>query len=162
MMDAYHLQLTSQGLKALSWRLLGIRMREFLEVVGPPSLEQMSAYLEMVSGNNWEGKNRKPRQVALHKKAARIRKILTEEQAGTRKTKPGAAPYNPWAAWSAIEPEQRKLAEDVLGPAPARSVEWVDEDNLLQYACQDAISTYRLVPMLEARARARRSRHSWT
>lgn len=45
MQEAYHLGNLPQGLKALSWRLLGIRMRSWEDVVLPPSREKMIAWL---------------------------------------------------------------------------------------------------------------------
>lgn len=164
MMDAYHLQLSSQGLKTLSWRLLGIRMREFLDVVHRPSLNMFRVYLEAVAEHphSWEGKSRKPRQISIAKRAARILKTLDDEEYGLRKPNADGKPYDPWAGWNAIDPEQRALVEQQIGPAPLRSIEWVPDRELLEYACQDAISTYRLLPVLEARARARRQQHSWT
>jgi DNA polymerase len=155
MMDAYHLQLTSQSLKVLSWRLLGIRMREFMDVVRGPSLAQLKLWLEVVGGEEWDKGIRKPRQTALHKKALVMLKKIKEEEEGRRKAK---KQYDPWEAWDAIPEESRMLVEnpDVMGPIPRNSIEWVDKEELLDYACQDAISTWRLVEMLENMAVARR------
>jgi uracil-DNA glycosylase family 4 len=155
MMDAYHLQLTSQSLKVLSWRLLGIRMREFMDVVRGPSMSQLKLWLEVVGGEEWDKGIRKPRQTALHKKALGMLKKIQEEEEGRRKAK---KQYNPWEAWDAIPEEQRMLVEnpDVMGPIPRNSIEWVEAGELLAYACQDAISTWRLIEVLQKMAVARR------
>ncbi len=155
MMDAYHLQLTSQSLKVLSWRLLGIRMREFMDVVRGPSLAQLKLWLEVVGGEEWDKGIRKPRQTALHKKALGMLKKIWEEEEGRRKAK---KQYDPWEAWDEIPEESRMRVEnpDVMGPIPRNSIEWVEKKELLDYACQDAVSTWRLVEILEKMAIARR------
>lgn len=43
--EAYHLGNLPQGLKALGWRLLGIRMRDYMDVVMPPSRAKMVEFL---------------------------------------------------------------------------------------------------------------------
>jgi uracil-DNA glycosylase len=153
MMDAYHLQLSSQSLKTLSWRLLGIRMKEFNDVVRPHAIDNVMLYLELASQTEWDKGLRKPRQVAIHKKAGRILKALLDERAGIRVA---AKEADPWESWEKIDGDHRWLVERELGSLPQKSIAHVPMDELLTYACQDAVSTLRLRPKLRAMAIARR------
>lgn len=48
MQEAYHLCNLPQGLKALAWRLFGVEMQSWEDLVTPPSLAKLRAWLEAV------------------------------------------------------------------------------------------------------------------
>lgn len=148
MQEAYHLGNLPQGLKALAWRLLGIRMRSWEDVVLPHSREKMIAWL--MDKWNDEGENRirvehpykKPRKVNGQLVAARVEfKPNERERALKRILSHSHKPeYDLW----------EKVAEvDGLSGWPVKSIAHVPLDEAVRYGCMDADITGQVAMELE-------------
>jgi hypothetical protein len=151
MVDAYHLADLPQGLKALGWRLLGVRMKSYEDVVLPHSLPVALSYLaeadaalrpaltfqhQLKSG---------PRKGQLEERVLpgvdtptvrawrKVQKALREEGA------------DPWKRWDGWHDSDRALLRGVMGrELPKPSIAYVPLEEAVDYACLDAIMTLRL------------------
>lgn len=143
MVRAYHLAMP-QSLKTLAYRLCGMVMEDYLDLVMPYSEGFMLDYLEKVSKlgqadlPNYE---RRPRQSPIWKRSGRIiNEVLTK----------GAKPID---RWYMLPEEERMMVEAVLGSPPLAGVHQVPRDRLIHYASRDADATIRIDPILAARLR---------
>lgn len=129
MQCAYHLGNQPQGLKALGWRLLGIRMRSWEDVVGPPSRAKMIDWLSA----RWdrESDNRIRVEKQLKTKLKIEYKPTDAERAIKRILSHAHKPeYDLW--------EKADEASIVGTEMPRMSIANVPLDEAIQYACQDA------------------------
>ena len=156
MIMAYLLQDEPQGLKPLAYRHAGMRMRSYLDVVGPKDRELTLAYLEeavVVSGGVpdpepqvvWEkGEPRIKQPQGLQRK---IKRVLTDYRAGRLESGTDLR-----RRWLAFGPEEgRSEVEEVLGPMPRASLSDVPDEESLWYACRDADATMRVYSVLWGR-----------
>jgi len=128
MQEAYHLGNQPQGLKALSWRLLGIRMQSWEDLVMPPSRKKAVTWLheqwETESDNRIRVETQLKTKVKVEWKPTHaeraIKRILTHSH------KPA---YDIWE-----KVEDAKLAPGI----PKPSIAHVELDKAIHYACQDA------------------------
>jgi DNA polymerase len=134
MVMAYNQATLPKGLKVLAYRQLGVRMLEFEDLVRPWWLLKVVEYLGKVAAGDWEYL-RKPKQVGLGKRTARIVKDLGPDLSGET---------NPKERWEAIPDEMRQAAEQVHGAYPAKSIALVAEAEWVPYACRDADVALRL------------------
>ena len=127
MQEAYQLCNQPQGLKALGWRLLGVRMRSWKEVVGPPSRTKMVEWLV----GQWDQASgaREKVEIKLKTKVKILYRPTQREKDLKRILSHAHKPeYKVW-----------KQAEDagvVGGPIP--SIVHVPIAEAVEYACQDA------------------------
>jgi uracil-DNA glycosylase family 4 len=145
----------SLGLKALAWRLAGMEMRSFQDVVRGPSkrkvLDWLIAGIETLADY--------PVAIPLKKKVnwkphpavsvlARIRRHTYESEG-----------YDPWERWE----ESASKAKDAvregldlvlheLGPMSLMGIDLADPKDAIHYACRDADATFRLRGALESLA----------
>ncbi len=138
---AYHLQNMPQRLKALAYRLCGMRMQEYLDLVGPYARDRQVAYLEKASVAAFEQVLR-PRQQPVHKRANRILNDM--------KKRPDTDPYK---RWYLIPEDEREPVEQALGPIPAGSLTMVPWDKVVYYSARDSDATLRVRPELIGKAR---------
>jgi len=158
MVDAYHLADLPQGLKALGWRLLGVRMKSYEDTVLPYSLPVALAYLADADAAL------RPALTFQHQLKSGPRKGQEEERVlpgadkaavGTwRKVQkairePGSDPWRRWDGW---HDHDRDLLVGIMGRGlPRPSIAHVPLEEAISYAALDAIVTLRLHHTLSRR-----------
>jgi len=152
MVRAYHLGNIPQGLKALSYRLLGMQMQDFDDLVTPYSAPLCLNYIREAVNHEWpkpeEQTVRDPQgQWKLYKPQSmttKLKRFLTDYQ-----KHPDKDVFQAWDNW---EDSQSQL-ETVCGEWPGKSIEHVPMDKTIHYACRDADATLRLWPILQSMTR---------
>ncbi len=149
MQEAYHLGNLPQGLKSLAYRLLGVRMRDYEDVVMPPSRAKMVAWL--TSAWDEEFLHREKVEIQLKTKVKYVYRPTAHERGLRRILSHAHKPsYDVW----------EKAGELGLAQYPTPSIAHVPIDEAIIYACQDADLTGRLGSILEGE-RARIVRQEW-
>lgn len=151
MVDAYHLANVPQGLKALGWRLLGVRMRSFEDTVLPHSLPVAMDYLARANDalsaalTFQHTLKSGPRKGQLEE---RVLPGADKQAVGTwRKVQkclrePGADPWRRWDGWHRHD---WALLRGVLGSSiPSPSIVHVPLVEAVSYAALDAVVTLRV------------------
>lgn len=158
---SYNLMKYPQGLKALAYRLVGMRMTEFDDLVTPYAIEYWLAYMEMLACEVWpklepymrptlvdtiEYVNEIPVKTGKHMEdklykpqslTTKIKRLL-----GDYKKKPSPKLFKRWGEWDDVE---KAPAIKAYGDLPRKSVRQVtDERALLNYACRDCDATLRV------------------
>jgi uracil-DNA glycosylase family 4 len=152
MVRAYHLGNLPQGLKALAYRLLGMQMQDFDDLVTPYSTPLCLSYLREAVNHEWpkpeEQTVRDPQgQWKLYKPqsmSTKLKRFLTDYQ-----KHPDKDVFQAWDNWE----DDHKLIEMVCGEWPGKSIEHVPMDKTIHYACRDADATLRLWPVLQGMTR---------
>lgn len=158
MYRAYLLRTEPRGLKALAYRWCGIKMQDYMSLIGDIGRGKQIQYLEKVAAKkDWE---RIPPRVEREnngvlkvkkfgKLESRAKKILTDI-AKDKRNKDGE-PVDPKARWEMLEPELRALAEKdpEFGKLPVGTLDDVDLAEAIHYAGADASATLRLDRVLE-------------
>lgn len=154
MIAAYVLGDLPQGLKPLSYRLLGVKMQSYPEVVREATQMNALDYLSQVVYSDiwpapepyykWEGKGmklvKKPWSIARN--AMRMLQDWTKNSEGV----------DLWAKWHNSSLKDKRLqVEADLGPMKFGMLEDIDEGVAISYACRDADVTLRLWKVLEKR-----------
>jgi uracil-DNA glycosylase family 4 len=139
-----------RGLKHLAYRLCGMKMKSYMDLVGPINDELIIEYLEEVVEVEWslpdkvceiKGGVRKWKQPQpLHKRVQRILKDVFAQKCS-----------NPYERWMNQPQEMRDEAEYILGPFHGSTIADVPFDEALYYACRDADATLRIFPKLKSR-----------
>jgi len=152
MVRAYHLGNLAQGLKALAYRLLGMRMSDFDDVVTPYSTPLCLSYLREAVNHEWpkpdEQTVRDPQgQWKLYKPQSmgtKLKRFLTDYS-----KHPDKDVFQAWDNWE----DDHAQIEMVCGEWPGKSIEHVPMDKTIHYACRDADATLRLWPVLQGMTR---------
>lgn len=158
MVDAYHLANVPQGLKALGWRLLGVRMRSFEDTVLPHSMPVAMDYLarandalspaltfqhQLKAGprkGQWESRTLPGADKLAVATWRKVQKCLREDGA------------DPWRRWTGWHPHDRALLQGVLGsPLPFPSIVHVPLADAVSYAALDAVVTLRIHRILRCK-----------
>ncbi len=157
MVRSYHLQYLPQGLKAMAFRLCGMEMEDFEDVVLPHSVEVMLDYIMRLS--DFDFPKPEPRLVPdgkggekLYKAQGlntKLKRLLTDYG-----KKPGHKIFNRWDEWSW---EERAPAIERFGMFPRASIKYVPLPQAIWYACRDADSTLRVRNVLIRLAKRIRS-----
>ena len=166
MLMAYVLGLP-QGLKELAWRLCGMEMKSYHEVIGGPRRQKGMDYLAEADFNAgieaWPDPpelenvvwNKKDNKLEVQRKrpqniGRKIKRILADVMSG-KVLKEG--PVDPWTRWHNIDPRERAVVEDVLGTMPDASLADIPREEAVYYATRDSDATLRvyekLMPMIE-------------
>ncbi len=151
MQEAHHLGNQPQGLKALGWRLLGIRMRSWGDLVMPYSRRVAQDWLL----REWdeESGRREKVEVQLKTKTKIIWKPSQREK--DLKCLLTHAPKPTYELWD-------KMEEAGLSGYPIPSIAHVPEAEAVRYACQDADVTGQVARKLaEMRAGIVTGRGEW-
>ncbi len=133
MQEAYHLGNLPQGLKALSYRLMGVKMKSWEDTVMPTSRAKMLTWL----GEQWlvESENPMVVEIQLKTKLKYLRKPNLQERNLRRILGHAAKPtYNIWA----------KSKEAGLAGFPIPSIAHAPLEEAIDYACRDADMTGRI------------------
>ncbi len=149
MQEAYQFGNLPQGLKALGYRLLGVRMRDYSDVVEPPSRLEMLGWLAIEYAQECKHKiiveiQLKTKVKFLQKPSPRervLKRLLLHTQKST---------YPCWG----------KASEAGLSDFPISSIAHVSFEEAVHYACQDADVTGQVATFLEDE-RARIVQEEW-
>lgn len=150
MVMAYLLQDLPQSLKSLAYRLAGMEMDEYHEVLGDAPEQKALSYLQEVVGIDWptpapvveyKGGNvsvRQPQEVGR-----KVRRALADFAEGKAKSL-----VDRW-----FKMEGKEEVEAVIGPMPGADLRDIEWEKTLHYACRDADATFRIYSPLMARIR---------
>ena len=142
MARSFHLGNLPQGLKALAYRELGMKMEDFDDLVTPHSIPLCLDYLKRAAEKKWP----LPQEQLLRDEMGRWK--LYKPQGFNTKLKRFFTDYrnNPnkdiFGAWDNWE-EQHAMIEAELGPWPGKDIRYAPFDKVLHYACRDADATLR-------------------
>jgi DNA polymerase-1 len=153
MVMAYLLGDLPQGLKPLAYRLAGMTMRSYDEVIGSRGNAKAKVYLEMAGMLEWPN----PEHV-LEFREGGVPHIKKPQNIGR---KIGSALTKYWKAggeesgidlhekW--VKMEGTEVVESAIGPMPRADLRDVPEEEAITYACRDADATLRIYPVLKKR-----------
>lgn len=143
MMRVFHLGNMPQGLKALSWRELGMQMQDFDDLVTPYSKELVLDYYRYIKSEDWatpppqmvrdaEGKWKvyKPQSMST-----KIKRFWTDHHKN-----PDIDVFSRWYNWE----DHHDAIEECCGEWPGKCISHVPFDKVIFYACRDADSCLRL------------------
>lgn len=151
----YHLGNLPQGLKAVAFRELGMRMQDFEDLVKPHSTKRVLAYLESALDQDWPkpepmmrideaGKWKPYRPQGLGTKFKRFFTDYTKN--------PNLDVFRRWDNWA----DHHESIESVLGPWPGMDIRHAPFEEVVHYACRDADTLVRLWPILKKMQRLTR------
>lgn len=152
MVRCFHLGNLPQGLKALAYRLLGMQMEDFDDLVTPYSALLCLNYLDKARQFSWP----KPDEEVVRDKGGQWK--LYKPQAMSTKLKrfftdlgnnPNKDVFTSWDNWE----DSHAMIEAELGPWPGKDIRHVPFDKALWYACRDSDATLRLWPVLQRMTR---------
>lgn len=147
MQEAYHLGNQPQGLKALAWRLLGIRMRSWEDVVLPHSQAKMREWL-MAAWDAASDRLRVRVEKQLKTKVSVTYKPSEVERAAKRIMSHSHKPE--YDLWEKVEEARLgELVGEWAGEPPKKSIAHVPVEEAIEYACQDADVTGQVGVVLE-------------
>jgi len=142
-----------RGLKALAYRLCGMKMKSYHDLVFPINDEKIIEYLEEVAEIEWpdpdpvykieKGIRKATHPQALHKRVRRILKDVFNQKC-----------TSPYERWLKQPLEMRDMAEHFLGQFHESTIADVEFDKALYYSCRDPDATLRVYPKLAARIEA--------
>jgi hypothetical protein len=136
MVRAYHLGDLPQGLKALAYRLCGMKMLEFNDLVRPYALSEALAYLQDAE-----------RLIKVDKTKRKVKRAL-----GDFLKAPDSIDL--WGRWDKWNEADRDALVGVMGrELPRPSIAMVPWERVVPYAARDADATLRVHPILAIRAR---------
>lgn len=147
MVRLYHHALP-RALKVAAYRLLGMRMNEFmdlaLEYSRPVAIHYLSKVAELQFPKPYPDR---PRVQAVHSKAKAIIKKAANDKS-----------VSPWKLWDAIPDIERYPAEMACGAMPPPSVANFPMSALVPYAARDSDATLRLDLLLDGAEKEIRSK----
>lgn len=152
---AYLLQVEPQGLKNLAYRHCGMLMQDYMDLVGPYSLDKQVDYLIKANETDWG----KPEAIIEEKKLStkvtnphglnrRIEGILHDVMEANENT-----PVNVWKRWRDIHEAVRNPCEERFGLLPSGNLDDLPIEKAVYYSGRDADATFRLLPRLMDRIR---------
>jgi len=151
MVMSFHLGNLPQGLKALAWRELGMRMQDFDDMVTPYSRDLVIEYYRQAYAEVWQIpdpvlKRQDDGSFKLYKAQGFNRKLKTFFNAWDKN--PDKDVFEMWTKnWT----DEHQMVEDMMGPWPGKCIThaWArNPEQVTFYACRDADTTLRLYPLL--------------
>jgi len=142
MQEAYHRGNLPQGLKALGWRLFGIRMKSWEDLVMPYSRARMVEWLSRAW--DWASDNRERQETQLKTKLKITYRRTAMERDIARIIKHAHKPdYDIWERAEAAGLVTDELVE-VCGEVPRPGIGHVPLEEVVEYGCRDADVTGRV------------------
>lgn len=149
MVESYILRLEPQGLKEMAYRLCGMRMKKYQDVVSPYSMELQVEYLLKLAKIEWG----EPEEIIKDKKTKikitkpqglnkRIWGILDDIERDKR-GKNGEM-VDIYSRWYSIYPEVRYSAENRFGNLPVANLSHAPLKETIWYSGRDADATGRV------------------
>lgn len=156
MYAAYLLRLEPQGLKPLAWRWAGMRMRDYMGVVGDVGIGKQIAYLENVTEGRWP--KPEPRVVLENDGTTRLYSPQRVQQTAARiladlyadKRDKDGAPVDPYKRWGQVDRELRTMVEADMGVMPVGTLADIPLDEAVWYSARDPDATLRVYHALSA------------
>lgn len=156
MQEAYHLGNLPQGLKALAYRLLGVRMKSYLDVVMPPSREAALDWIEKAVNTVAESYQLRSYK-QLKTKLKTIDKPTPQEQGLRRVLKHGcfSDTYDIWGKLKELRGKESvgdpvwARVDSTWGPVPLPGIANVPVEEAVRYGCMDADITWRVARRLK-------------
>ena len=154
----YLLRTEPKGLKPASWRWCGARQDPYQELLGDLAKQKQISYLERAIDRNYprvpariirnnDGTTERYQPQAAHTTITR----LLSDIYNNKVTKDG--PVDPYDRWKKLDSEVRKQVESIHGPIPIATLDDVELEKAVRYACRDADLTLRLKLKLEPELR---------
>lgn len=149
MVKCFHLGNVPQGLKALAYHELGMRMQDFDDLVTPYSRPLVLDYYKQAMAEEWGT----PPQDLVRDSNGKWK--LYKPQGFRTKLKRFWNDYaknedkDVFEQWTNNWEEHQKDVQEVLGPWPGKCISYVPFEEILAYACRDADATLRLWPILQ-------------
>ena len=153
MVKVFHLGNLPQGLKALAYRELGMRMQDFDDLVTPHAVPLVLAYYREAFAKSWP----KP-EPHLERDSKTGKWKLKQPHSLTTKLKTFFTYYakNPekdvFEAWDNWEDSHQMIQEEMGRPWPGKCITYAweaDREGTIRYACRDADSLLRLWPVIK-------------
>lgn len=149
MVRVFHLGNLPQGLKALAYRLLGMQMQDFDDLVTPYSTPLALEYLETAMGQDWP----KPEEQLVRDPETNLWKLYKPQSMNTKLKRfftdlsknPAIDVFERWKNWESYHPQM----EERLGTWPGKCITHAPFEESLFYACRDVDATLRLWPILQ-------------
>jgi uracil-DNA glycosylase family 4 len=150
MYRAFATRLEPKGLKALCWRFLGMRMTDYMSLVGGISRQKQIAYLERVAAESWEPPGFRTRHIndgtvkigkprAIGPSAAAVLRDIASGKLNKK-----GEPTDPYKRWAKFDAALKAQVTRRLGKMPVATLDDVDRKLAVFYAGRDADGTYRL------------------
>lgn len=146
MYAAYLTRILPQGLKPSTWRLLGIRMRSYLDTIGSAARAKQIEYLTLITeipdteiAPVTRAKTLGDGSVNPYKPSPiqnTARRLLIDISTGKLNNK--GEPVDPAARFKKFDPYQRKQVIARLGDMPVATLSDIPLDEAIQYSAQDA------------------------
>lgn len=149
MVMAYLLGDLPQGLKALAYRLCGMEMMSYEEVIGTRGQDKIRDYMEVASCLMWPDP---PQELEVRKGIPHIKNPQNIGKKILRAlNSPMKAPGSLQERWNTMSGTE--TVTQVLGPLPGADLRDVPEAESLTYACRDSDATLRVYNTLMPRIR---------
>lgn len=154
MARVFHLGNLPQGLKALAFRLLGMRMQDFEDLVSPYSVPKVLHYYAVAATMDWP----KPEAQLVQDSKTGLWKVYAEQSMKT-KLKRFFTDYSKnsdkdvFSMWEKNWLPYQSMIEEQCGEYPGMCITHVPFDKVLHYAARDADALIRLWPVIEAMRR---------
>lgn len=151
MQEAYHLGNMPQGLKPLGYRLCGVKMQDYKDLVMPHSREKMREWLS--ESYLWVQDREDMKDITYKELKTKTKEIIKPgelEKGLARILKHGStsATYDMWdkisELWTRVDSTQLRKLVDHMGDPPAPGIVHVPMKDQIQYACRDADITMRV------------------
>jgi uracil-DNA glycosylase family 4 len=164
MVKVFHLGNLPQGLKALAYRELGMKMQDFDDLVKPHSAEHVLNYYRLAALHNWD----RPDEQLVRGADGKMK--LYKPQTFNTKLKRFFTDYaknpskDPFAMWTDNWEDLHEQVEERIGKWPGKCISHAPFDEVLFYACRDADSLIRLWPLVNKACKQMRKRPQeyWT
>lgn len=161
MLMAFHLGNIPQGLKALSYRELGMTMLDFDDLVTPHSSQHVLEYYRQCMSEDWgkpepelvRGPDGKWKQYKAQSFNQKLKRFFTDYTKNPEK--------DIFDMWTTNWVELQAQVEERMGPWPGKCISHAAEADwptTLRYASRDADATIRLYPVLKRMIRQVRKR----
>lgn len=156
MQEAYHLGNLPQGLKALAYRLLGVRMKGYLDVVMPPSRIKALDWIENAIGLVED----KYQITTLKQLKTKVKTIVSPSpmEKGLRRIFKHGCFNDGYNVWDKIKELREKEQESgpiwgdvdsTHGPVPLPGIANVGVEEQIRYGCMDADVTWQVARKLQ-------------
>jgi len=152
MIMAYLLQTEPMGLKPLAFRLWGMKMREYEEMVALVSADLAEEYLKHVLDFDWPNPEKIPQirpDGSIHlKQPQNISRIVNRIFKDLASHKIGREDL--WKRWHNLDPDEtsRGFIEGILGSMKEGNLSMIPIEEAVTYGCRDADATIRIYPYL--------------
>lgn len=155
-MYAVYLTRLFKGLKPISWRYSRMRMENYMDLVRKSAEPYQYEYYKSILNHEWPRLKKSiisPKNDGVYKAYQpeplnrTIKRMLTTFESG--KVYSDGTTMDLQEKWIELNEQYRGLIVEKLGPFPTSSLDYIERDKAVHYACRDADATLRnLDPIL--------------